>query len=299
MNRWADYIEFRCLYVDDHIITKDDVLDLFFDEDILDLQRGQSVHSANYDKLSTNIDNYYEVIKYRNEMFSEYYPFEIEDGQCITIKETLIGEYLHYFFLLICSNISFMDKLSMQKVTYAFEKYCYPFMKCLMPVNAQTELFGTARDEGVFHGNLRTRIMQLAECLGAQTTKIIDQDERYDRIRGGDGGLDIVSFLKLDDSSHIPFAFAQCTCSYDEWIDKQKAVGYDVWSTRIAPLAPFWSCMFVPFFCQNASGRFENATEIHTCVIDRKRILNLLNSNHKLFCETELKELKELLKKIW
>lgn len=70
VNRWADYIEFRCLYIDDHIITKDDVLDLFFDEDILDLQRGQSVHSANYDKLSTNIDNYYEVIKYRNEMFN-------------------------------------------------------------------------------------------------------------------------------------------------------------------------------------------------------------------------------------
>lgn len=28
INRWADYIELRCLYMDDHLVSKDDVLDM-------------------------------------------------------------------------------------------------------------------------------------------------------------------------------------------------------------------------------------------------------------------------------
>ena len=37
INRWADYIELRCLYMDDHLVSKDDVLDIFIDEGIIEL----------------------------------------------------------------------------------------------------------------------------------------------------------------------------------------------------------------------------------------------------------------------
>ncbi|NSD31838.1 hypothetical protein [Coprococcus comes] len=154
-------------------------------------------------------------------------------------------------------------------------------------------------DTNLFHGNLRSRIEQLAEFLGAQTTKTMDADKRYDRIKAGDAGLDIVSFLKLDEASHIPVALAQCTCSYDEWINKQESINSDTWRTRIDPIAPFWRYMYVPFYCHNASGKFEQLTDIHTCLIDRQRILCLLDLHHELFEQLESLQLQVLINNIW
>ena len=299
INRWADYIEFCCLYMDDHFISQDDVLDLFCDEDPEELKRGETEHSAKYDSLIAVIKNYYEIIQYRNCVHREYYPFEIEDGQSISLKKTLTEKHLHYIFLLLCSNICFMDKTSMQKITHAFEKYCQPLMKRLVPADARTELFGTTRDVSIFGGNLRSRIEQLAACLGAQTTKTMDADPKYDRIKAGDAGLDIVSFLKLDEASHIPVALGQCTCSYDKWIEKQESINWDTWRARIDPLAPFWRFMYVPFFCRTASGMFEQPSEIHTCLIDRQRILALLDSHKELFRETDSLKIKKIILEIW
>lgn len=109
----------------------------------------------------------------------------------------------------------------------------------------------------------------------------------------------IVSFLKLDEASHIPVALAQCTCSYDEWINKQESINSDTWRTRIDPIAPFWRYMYVPFYCHNASGKFEQLTDIHTCLIDRQRILCLLDLHHELFEQLESLQLQVLINNIW
>lgn len=299
INRWADYVELLCLYNDDHLISRDDILDRFLDGDVEELSRGESDHSAKYDRLVAVIGNYYEIIEYRKNTHPEYYPFDLEDRQCITLKTNLSVKQMHYIFLLLCSSICFMDKSSLQKMTHIFEKYCRPIMKCLMPIGAQTELFGTTRNEGVFVGNLRTRIEKLADLLGAQTTKSMDRNERYDRIPAGDAGLDIVSYVKLDNASHIPLALGQCACSYEKWKEKQYSISRDEWTACIDPLAPFWQYMFVPFFCRNAAGRFEEETKIHTCLIDRQRILSILDMQEGLLAETGTLGIAALLRDVW
>ncbi len=299
INRWADYIELLCLYAVDHLISKDDVLDMIFNGGMEELQRGEADHSAKYDRLVAIVDNYYEIVEYRLSMHKDYYPFEIEDRQCIVLKDSLSEKHMHYIFLLLCSSICFVDQSSLQKITHIFEKYCQPIMKILMPGDAQTEIFGTTRETGFFKGTLRTRISQLANMLGAQTTKTMDRDARYDRTHAGDAGLDIVSFLKLDNASHIPLALGQCACSYDEWMNKQSSIDRDTWIARIEPLAPFWRYMYVPFFCHDASGRLENLTEIYTCLIDRQRILNIFELHNELFTETAILNIKDLIKEIW
>lgn len=118
-NRWADYIELLCLYNSDHLISKDDVLDIIIDGDVEELQRGEADHSAQYDKWAAHIDNYYEIIGYRFSMNKDYYPFEIEDGQCIILKENLSEKHIHYIFLLLCSSICFIDLSSRQKIVSA------------------------------------------------------------------------------------------------------------------------------------------------------------------------------------
>ena len=97
----------------------------------------------------------------------------------------------------------------------------------------------------------------------------------------------------------IPVALAQCTCSYDEWINKQESINSDTWRTRIDPIAPFWRYMYVPFYCHNASGKFEQLTDIHTCLIDRQRILCLLDLHHELFEQLESLQLQVLINNIW
>ncbi|BDZ80828.1 hypothetical protein [Claveliimonas bilis] len=299
INRWADYIELMCLYHEDHLISKDDILDLFIEDDMDGLMRGEANHSAQYDHWDSIVDNYYEIIEYRFSSHKDFYPFEVEDGQCIFLRDRLSEKHMHYIFLLLCSSICFMDRCSLQKITNAFEKYCKPIMKYLMPVDAKTELFGTSRDNDLFSGNLRTRIDQLANALGAQTTKMLDSSTMYTRIMGGDAGLDIVSFFKLDDASHIPFALGQCTCSYDKWKGKQLSISRDTWIARIAPLAPFFCYMYVPFFCHDAAGRLEDSSEIYTCLIDRQRILNLFELHNELLAETAFLNIKNLIEEIW
>lgn len=140
VNRWADYIELMCLYGDDHLISKDDVLDILVEGGAEEFKRGEADYSDKYDKIVSVIENYYEIIEYRNSKHKSYYPFDVEDGQCIILKERLSKKHMHYIFLLLCSSICFMDQSSLQKITHVFEKYCYPIMKVLMPPDAQTEL---------------------------------------------------------------------------------------------------------------------------------------------------------------
>ncbi|WP_424150919.1 hypothetical protein [Selenomonas noxia] len=286
LNRWADFVELYCLYTDDHV-TVDDMLDMFSDHEGEPSGRGTAEHSSRYDVIVAHIEDYFKLIKYRFDTYREYYPFELEGRGCIFLHESLTEKHLHYIFLLLCSSIYFMEKQSMSSITCDFEEYCRPLMKTLMPPHAKTELFGTARYKSIFQGGLRERVNQLAKLLGAQTTKKFDQDGKYDHISGGDGGLDVVSFIPLDEASHIPCAFGQCTCSYDSWKNKQVTISRDNWCARIDPLPPFIQYMYVPFFCRHASGQFENPSDIRTCLIDRGRILKLLEING-LSCGREI-----------
>ena len=298
VNRWADYVEFMCLYSKDHIYSKDDLIDILAEGNSDELKKGEEDHPLEFDRLSKAVESFFDMIRYRKQVDPEFYPFEI-DGDCIILLSELSLKQLHYIFLLSRSSIYFVDRLALHKMTGLFEKYCQPIMHILMPVGAQTELFGTSRENAVFNGSLKNRITQLASFLGAQTTKTLDSAEKYDRIHAGDGGLDIVSFLKLDGASHIPFAFGQCTCSYDDWIFKQTTLDTQSWHSKIDPLAPYWKFMYVPFYCHDALGRFEDPTEIHTCLIDRQRILIILNTHQELFYEYAKMDLQDILKEFW
>lgn len=300
-NRWADYIELNCLISGDDLFAKADLLDRFTDDEqeVELLSRGEAPHSRKYDILSEHIDDYYRVLEYREETLGEIYPFYLDGKDCLVLKEKLNEKQTNYFFLLMCASIYYVDKHSEGILTSLFEKYSVCIMKGLVCPGSETVLFGTAREEGLFKGTLRARIEQLAKLLGATTTKQMDEEDRFDRSRGGDGGVDIISFLPIDKASHIPFAFAQCTCSYDNWVAKQASIGEDVWGNLIRPLAPYMRYMFVPFSCHNTSGAFEEVTNIHTCLIDRIRILAIVSVHPEINGEIKHLELEKTMSEIW
>ncbi len=172
-----------------------------------------------------------------------------------------------------------MSKTNLQKYTREFEKFCKVIMSVLVPKDAVVELFGTTRKDTIFKGTLRARIETLAQYLGASTTKSFDNNPKYDKINNGDDGLDIVAFLPIDVAQVIPFAFAQCTCSFEQWVEKQHSAGMVEWKTKISPLVSYPVFMFVPFSCHDNFGKFYDETSIYSFLIDRIRILKLIDKN--------------------
>lgn len=291
LNRWCDYIELRCLKGTDNIITKDDVISWLLEgrED-----SGQENHASYYDKLSEKVDLIFEQINFRSKAMKKFYPFDY-DNECLSRKNYVDKYMIQYLFLLISSSLAFLDKSSMTKITKDFEEYCKYIFNFLVSKDSQVYIFGTSRKNAFFSGNLRTRIEKLAKSLGAQTTKTFDKDKQYD-VSGGDEGIDLVAFNKIDNASHIPVALGQCTCSYTQWEIKQEEINQDAWVQKIMPLAPFGKYMFVSFFCRDANGKFENETTITTCLIDRMRILKIIE-RHEDEIYTNI-SVKEQLKKI-
>lgn len=274
-NRWCDYIELQCLINVDNLISKDDIIMLFSEEG----DSGQESHCKNYDKLCNYIEALFDQINYRSKAIPLFYPFEYNEG-CLRIKKEFDKNIFQYIFLLMASNLVFLDKSSATFIAKEFEEYCEIVFQYLVSQDSNVYIFGTSRDDGIFKGNLRTRIEKLADCFGAETTKTFDMDKQFD-VPGGDEGIDLVAFNKIDDATHIPIVLAQCTCSYEKWEIKQEEINQQAWNQKIMPLAPFGKYMFVSFFCREATGKFENPATITTCLIDRLRILKIIEKHNE------------------
>lgn len=283
---WADYIEMHCICSPDGLITKTDIIDLICDVDIEEqneLERGSSSHSEQYDKFSMRFDDYFKTIAYRAEKFVDYYPFELINNDCLKFKGDAAfsnKKNQHYIFLLLCSNLPLVSNSDRDKLSLQFEKYCQTIMNTLVSVDSETYLFGTARTSELFRGNLRERMEALSLLLNSHTTNEFKVSQRYD-VPGGDGGIDLVSFLSLDNASHIPVALGQCTCNHSDWQSKQFSISQARISQIFAPLAPFQQYMFIPFSFRNITGNFYDGTEILTCLIDRERIIHRLESTQE------------------
>lgn len=282
-NRWADFIELSCIKNVDHLFSIHDMLDHYADERPEDLERGSTGHSKKYDQIVVDMENYFELIKFRSESLEEYYPFELDDSHCITLKSNLNDNHLFYLFLLLASNLTFFDKSTGYALTHAFEDLCCDILKAISSPLAITEVFGTSRvggDGDSYKGNLKERLRTLANNLCANTSKSLDSDTDYE-VPGGDGGLDIVSYVPIDGMPFIPVSLAQCACSYDEWSNKQSSISDSIWKPRFGNLAPYLQFTFVPFYYRKASGDFENFTKVFTCLIDRHRIFKVLRTHDR------------------
>lgn len=298
-NKWADFIELSCLKADDHFISIDDILDHYSDERPEEMDRGSWEHSSKYDRIYSNIEDYFALITFRAKALKEYYPFEINGDKTLSLKCELSDSHLFYLFLLFTSNLSFFDGTTRYSLTHAFEDISCSILRSISSPFAKTHVFGTSRSGtgGYYKGNLRERISTLANNLSALTSKAFDRDPMYD-VPGGDGGLDLVSYIPIDNMPFIPVSFAQCACSYDQWEEKQSSIKPEKWISRINNIAPYLQFMFVPFYFRSANGEFENMSTIHTCVIDRHRIFKVAENNRGIFQEFTGHSISEKVKDI-
>lgn len=275
-NRWCDLIELHCLYSEDHFCSSADALEIvYFKSEEVDDEEEQETHAELVDNRSQYIEDLFFNMRMRQDTLKDEYPFEVTKDTIKTKNEDSMKKMPLYVFLLLCSNLCFVDGTTRDKLTKEFEICSYYAMKALVSERYNIQIFGTSRIGSIFKGNVRERIKKLAELLNTRTSTTFEEDRRYDAA-GGDGGIDLVAYLPIDKESFIPLIVAQCACSYDKWRSKQYEISEDIWYKVFDNLAPYIKMMFVPFFWRENTGIFLNKTEINTCLIDRLRLIQLL-----------------------
>ncbi len=276
VNDWADYIELCCLIKKD-IISKSDALDIISDALLLGDSTG---NDEVYDKMvdinendSLLIDDAFSILQYREKRVGSIYPFAI-DRDYITLKPDFEVNNSIYVFLLLASCTRQVKNLSL--ITGSFESLCGVLIGNLSFAGLEVLLTGTSspiKEKSDFE-----RVSRIGEFVNSSITRSFENSPRYKSPSGGDGGVDIILAKKFcDNNGFIPLIFCQCTCSKDKWINKQADIDHEKWLKRLSDIPKYIEMMFLPFSICGADGKIENPSDIRTCVIDRYRMIDVIN----------------------
>lgn len=284
-NVWADYIELWCLGSTDKEVSLSDILVIVSGEGDDIPERGSDETGKQEDERYRDFLDIFKYLKNRAHILGDAYPFSFIDGDTIaTDLENPTAKQLLYLFLLYSSNLSLFTKSEQQRLTKSFESISRYILKQIYPSH-HVEIFGTASNPGdIFHGGkLIDRFEKLAKCLHTDVSSITKKNDRYNQT-SGDGGLDLVGFIQLDDTKaeapFIPACFAQCACSVEKWKEKQSSIKFDEWNQRFEQIAHYCEFVFVPFSLRGPDGKWsdEEADRMTVIPIDRIRFLHIMNA---------------------
>jgi hypothetical protein len=290
-NRWADYIELLCLTDPDKEKGLNDVLinnrqeNILQEDQLKEIIDGDEDNSERIEKHRSEFLDIFSFFSSRNNFLNEFYPFECIGKETLKLSGIDDNKLLYIYFLLSSNTGYFIDKKIPPLFTSFFEHISHQIMDIIYP-NFRNELFGTANKPGdyFYGGTLLEKLTKLSICLGTNLTSKAINDP-HNQSGAGDKGLDIISFFNPDinikQAPYIPLCFGQCSCSYDEWIQKQSSIGKKIWSNRICDLPNYHEYLFVPFSLRGIDGFWarEEHDKLQTIVIDRFRFLNLLRMN--------------------
>jgi hypothetical protein len=284
-NRWADYVELLCLNSVDKEFSISDIMTHYEQEELTESSDGDEYRSEKDIRLRADFLEIYKLIGSRITFLDKFYPFEMIDEDTIRLSQIDESKLLYIYFLFSSNTGCFYDKKIPPMFTTSFEYMSLDIMRILYP-SFRNELFGTASQptDCFYGGSLLERLEKLAKCLNTELRGKTLNDPSHNW-PSGDRGLDIVSFYTPDIESHnvsfVPVCFGQCTCSYDQWIEKQHSVKNSRLNNYFDDLAVCHEYMFIPFPLRGANGRWavEDHSDIETIIIDRFRFISILKIN--------------------
>jgi hypothetical protein len=290
-----DFMELLCVSNIDKVLYKSDVLariDIRRDIDIPELELDDELPedldptapytaSRRNDKKEAMIDDYFRHLIYRQTVFGEYYPFIVSsDGDSIKLNPSLTIKHKLYLFMLFASNLSRLNPYHSLKntITRKFETLSLEALRSCLPPAAEIHIFGTSSSDSggrYASGNFWAKLQLLSSDIGG---RLLGEESDYLAKNSGDGGLDIVGWVPVGDSNRdgLLLVFGQCACTMD-WTTKQASSSYEKWRHRIVLKSPPSNMAFIPFCFRSQSGRWHQADEVTTILIDRLRFVHLLN----------------------
>ncbi|MBX8621669.1 hypothetical protein K4754_06475 [Pseudomonas glycinae] len=259
----ADFGELLCLLTPDRICSRETISDQIRD-----------VGDSNISDVQ--LDDCFNNIEWRASAFGDSYPFKLQPGsKTFSAPEDLNEPQTLYALTLLCANLPFVQDRRGQ-LTDAFERLAFIALSKTMPIEATIRPFG--KNETNYTGAKWERLNQLASHIGGYGRC---QPSTFRARDSGDGGIDIASWLILDnyENRNIPSALAQCACSRSDWPAKQTEISYTRLGTYIQPTHPWMQVLFIPHCFRDNIGNWAYEGDVGmTIVYDRLRLVNLINS---------------------
>lgn len=263
----ADFAELLCLLKPDRVLSVDDLDDHLFDE--CDEQRG-----------SRPLGDVFAHISWRAASFEMHYPFSVAANQkSISAPEDLTTAQQIYVFLLLCSSLPFVGA-PYNPLTDAFERLAHRALERMWPIKATIKTFGKNNSDYV--GSKSERMHKLALDIGCRPT--VDRHS-FRRGDGGDGGIDLVSWLELDsyETENKFSCLAQCACSRSDWPNKQFEISRGSIGKLFSPTVPWLEMLCIPICFRDNNGRWAVDAEVGEIVmIDRLRLLQFIEPEEDL-----------------
>ena len=303
---WADYVELLCLFNIDREMSKDVLIDRFkegrdkgedLDNEIDDSEDETGAESTpdasnnDDDNLDAKAEELFRHLKYREGTFGKSYPFAVDMAhRRLTLKRTT-GRSRIYLFLLLASNLRYFHPMT-HLLTTDFEALSKLVLERLLPGDAKVYFFNGAGRSGRYKGRLFQKLTILASDL-FETMSVAADD--FDENDVGDGGLDLVGWVPMADSSPgLLLCLAQCACT-DTWVKKQRETMavHQAMTIKATPVR----VTFIPFCFRRPTGGWFYNHSVETVVIDRLRIVNLLGEGRLRQPLASLKEIGELIKR--
>ncbi len=288
-HHWIDGIELLCLTSPDGRLSQSDVLDIWLPESELEenevLESGFDSTSAG-DQAQYNqkhiekVNDWFRYLDYRVNAFSQAYPFTLSaDKETLIRKENLDVKSELYVLFLLCSCQGYVvGKGNIQSFGFAFERLCAQALRNYLPGNPEVHIFGTS-ENGRYKGTFFQKVRALAEDTRG---KLLLEDE-YPSTNTGDGGLDLVAWLPMqDENSGLLVVFAQCGCT-PQWEKKQSSSGYELWQQRISYVTPACNMVFIPYCFRQTSGGWQLKDMVRSILVDRERLMKLLANSLATF----------------
>jgi len=109
-HKWADYIELLCLQNIDGEVSSNYVIDRIREKDALN-NPGEYEKSEVSIRWATDAENWFRHLRFRQGIFNDFYPFELVDNEdTLQLKAPLSSKHLLYVYLLLSSNLKYVDK---------------------------------------------------------------------------------------------------------------------------------------------------------------------------------------------
>jgi hypothetical protein len=269
----ADFIELKTLFWDKNsFVTIQDIITHYKDykeddeKEIIGNSIGSAIPDIN-DKWNTRIWELFEILRERENIYGNYYPFRIEVGKDrIILKSNLTTIQKVYLGLLLASSLNNFPVLE-SEIEKEFEKISSLSLKEYLP-SSNVKEFGKNTS---YMGNTIAKINQLSEELNLQ--KRDDEILKLSKYAAQEKGLDLLAYIPFKDKiSSMIIILVQCACGKN-WKGKlSETEAYEVF-LDFYKLKPIHS-MFVPYALVNETKLFyESDKTSNKLFFERKRIL--------------------------
>ena len=242
------------------------------------------------DKAEERVENIFRLLEYRQGCFGDFYPFQVLQGEFISLKKPtfieLTAEEKLYVILLACSRLrSFKNhKSTTQKksVVQLWAKYFTELGKVafqsLLPEWANVHIFDANSDDrrNIFGTNLKEAMQRLGKQDMVAPANLL-LNGIYQLSTSGDAGLDLVGIGNFNDKAISNLViFGQCGAQETNWPSKTLE-GHQIHLSNYFHMQPsYTNYMLIPLSYRDSNGSFVNSNKLGgTLLLDRKRILDL------------------------